>query len=251
MKKPRWLAAFCLLCAFLSGFAGLGCAGTSQDPQSPRAVISQIQNRYRSIGSFDARFIQESFSPGRLSPDVVGRGIFVYRGTCRMAWKYDSPEEQVFVILPQVAWLFSAKERQIQLFGSESLKNSVLDKLLSDNIEEAFSVEPHSIPRKDSENLLPIVLIPKSEASNIKQVTVTVNITTGQIHRVDVLDLVGRRNIIIFFDEKIPGGTELDELFEIPEDPEITVIDERGVLMSPDQLRLRVEKNTGKEQCGR
>lgn len=246
----RKVAIICLFVAFISGSTGGAHSGPVYDEGYVTNVLNRIQNRYRSVGSFDTTFIQETFSPGGLTPDSVGKGTFVYRGPCKMAWKYEEPEKQIFVILPQVVWLFSIEQKQIQLFDPASLKNSALTRVLVEDIKKSFSIESYERVGDNAGGLVSIKLTPKDESSEIKEIGLTVYEATGKIRRVDAIDLVGRKNVITLINERSPGDPGMNGLFGIPGDPEITILDETGAPVSPDRLRSQIEKSKIREKCG-
>lgn len=214
----------------------------SQDTVALEAV-ARLEKRYHTIGTFDALFVQETFSPGSLSPDSTGKGILVYRGPCNMAWKYEEPEAQVFVILPSVAWLYTIGDKQIQIFNPDSFHNSILGKTLRESIVKSFHIEGYTYVEEKGGKFLRISLSPHEKSSEIKRAILTIENTTGRIYRMETLDAVGRRNIITFTEEHVPGDRTLNALFNLPDDKNLIAVDENGQIISIDDVLMRIKRS--------
>jgi outer membrane lipoprotein carrier protein len=76
--------------------------------------LQEAQRAYRGIGSFRARFEQDSFLAA-LDAQEVSVGTVLFKKPGMMQWQYESPERQTFTLRDKTVWLYQPQVKQVMI----------------------------------------------------------------------------------------------------------------------------------------
>lgn len=216
-------------------------------------VVREIESHYEKICPFEAFFTQEVYSPGSLLPSMKARGRFLYAGRYRMKWEYEYPENQIFIILPNLSWMYVPEDKQLQVFDTESIKKTAIAAAFSEGILKYFSIR--SVTRflgngdGGGDNSIMINFEPRGKNRDIKSLSVVVDIETRKITRLESLDLVGRKNILIFKAEKHLKKVNPGE-FKLPDLAGVVILDSEGNTLDKQKIVNLINSSISKGTCG-
>jgi len=199
-------------------------AETAKTDLDLSGVIAGLQENYKEVDSYKAGFEQEIFSikQGRVLSEASG--TVIYKKPGKMVWRYEKPEEHLYIASGNTIWDYSPKEKEVYVLPmKDALYKSFL--LGLGNISEDFEVSFHSGRKMNSDGLYQLDLVPKNEAERetLGVITLYVDPETFLVKKTQMTDSFGNRNRIAFKD--METNVELaDAMFEFEPPPGVTVI---------------------------
>ncbi len=218
----------------------------------PVDIVKGIERHYRKNCPFEAVFTQEVYSPGSILPSMKAKGKFLYAGRY-MKWEYSAPEKQIFVVLPGVCWMYLPEDKQLQVFGPDFFRKSPIYAAFSEGILKVFrirSVSRYFAGGSTEEKLVHLALEARDKNSDIKNLTLIVDIESKRISRIESLDIVGRKNVLVFSEEKHLKRVNR-KAFSLPGLDDVTIIDSEGNVIKSEDLSKLIKSSGLKEFCDR
>jgi chaperone LolA len=179
------------------------------------ALAQKVQAHHERVKDLKARFVQ-TYASGLLGREVVERGTVAIKRPDRMLWKYEKPEEKLFVSDGHTSYFYVPADRQV-IVRAASGDRGVALQLLSGRSDLTGQFEIYAV--KDSANRLR--LVPRVPDADTREIVLTAD-TTGRIVALEIEDLQGNRSSFRFdavqenvgladrlFEFKIPPGVEV------------------------------------------
>ncbi len=183
---------------------------------------------------------------------MKAEGRFLYAGRY-MKWEYSAPEKQTFVVFPNLCWMYLPEDKQLQVFSPDFFRKSPIYVAFSRGILKVFqvrSVSRYFTNNSAGEDLVYLTLEARNKNTDIKNLTLIVDTESIRISRIESLDIVGRKNILIFSREKRLKRIDPGE-FNLPDLKGVTILDSEGNIMKPEDLLKLTKSNSLKEFCNR
>ncbi|MBI2821272.1 MAG: outer membrane lipoprotein chaperone LolA [Acidobacteria bacterium] len=208
-----------LVCAALAAAAAPAQAGA----QDASALAGAIQQRYRSVDSFKARFVQiyrSAFSEERES------GTLYMKKPGKMRWEYASPTEKLFVADGRKSYFYVPRDRQVIVsdWGGEAASTPLLFLLGEGDLKRDFELEFSRDEPLLSGGDSVMRLRPKVEQAGFREVLLEVKAAGAAVVRLSVIEHSGNRNDYLLqsfqanvripdqkFRFQIPKGVEIIE----------------------------------------
>ena len=185
-----------------------------------KVVLDAIQERYETVNTFRAHFIQRAYIK-LMDQTQEAEGEVVVKKPGKMKWTYKAPDPQVLVSNNQTFWLYIPEENQVTKASVQDIYTTNTPALFlsgEGKLAESFSVK--KINREVG--VLIVLLIPKLKSHDLKQLTLLVSDKNYQILGSRVYDRLGNKTEILFnniqvnvqlpesmFEFKVPEGVEL------------------------------------------
>lgn len=185
-----------------------------------KVVLDAIQERYETVNTFRAHFIQRAYIK-LMDQTQEAEGEVVVKKPGKMKWTYKAPDPQVLVSNNQTIWLYIPEENQVTKASVQDIYTTNTPALFlsgEGKLAESFSVK--KINREVG--VLIVLLIPKLKSHDLKQLTLLVSDKNYQILGSRVYDRLGNKTEILFnniqvnvqlpesmFEFKVPEGVEL------------------------------------------
>ncbi len=226
MKTSNLLSTIAiLLCLGLLAIAPAPCAGDGAAPAAPKAeglgleaMVGRLERRYRSTGSFKAKFKEQITTAGGAKRER--EGAIAYRKPGRVRWDFGPPEEETVVSDGTTLYMYQPDLNQVlETPLKRAFRSSAPAALLLGigDLERDFSASlPHSPP---ADGLLHLSLKPKTDGA---QVALALNPKTYDIAALTVTDELGNVTALEFsdlqtnvaldealFDFKVPAGADV------------------------------------------
>ena len=199
--------AFPAFLAFLAFLAPAAAASDSSD------LVARIQERYDSVRSLRADFLQETSSRAT-SLGTTAHGTVYYLKPRSMRWDYQQPQQQ-FVISGQEAWLYVPEEKTIYVYQVDKIiRSPVVLNFFSglSQLGETFQIsqlpDDPGPPKRHRLELLPLDAEMKSQVS---KVALWIEPETYRVVRIQTVDPLGNINQIILsnFQVNLPLSASL------------------------------------------
>ncbi|UCG13272.1 MAG: outer membrane lipoprotein carrier protein LolA [Deltaproteobacteria bacterium] len=207
------------LCLLLTFVASLSAAGHTHAETTTTDLVARIQQKYASIQSLRAEFVQESRSLAA-SLSTTAHGKLYFRKPRAMRWQYKEPR-QWFLVLEDKAWHYVPADMTVyeRLIRSPEVLN-----LFSglDRVRETFRIT--RLPdTPDSPMRNRLELLPLEAEFPVRKVKLWVDPTSYLVVRIQTEDPLGNLNEISFdnielnpalesnlFRLQIPDGARVD-----------------------------------------
>lgn len=184
-----------------------------------------IQERYESLKTFQADFVQELTNVA--SGEVETReGRIWFRQPSQVRWETSVPEKELLVVGPEYAWDYIEDEELVLKYSVVSLLDSkTILRFISGqaNIKEDFVVKSEwpgadEVREKWGKGLTVLQLVPKEAEPGMVLAFIGVEPDTGLLRQVMIVDFYGNGNELRLSNVEL--GIELGEdmfSFEPPE----------------------------------
>jgi len=193
-------------------------------------VVKNLQQNYESIKTYRAEFEQEVFSLNRGKVISRGAGKVLYKDPGKMAWRYQEPEEHLYVTMGDTIWDYSPAEKTAYVMPVENaLYKSFL--LGLGDIEKDFEVSFHAGTPRNREGNFQVDLVPrdKTEREAVGRITLYIDPQSSMVVSTEMKDALGNVNRIKF--KKVETNVEIkDRAFRFKPPPGTRVI-EAGEMM--------------------
>ncbi|HLJ75384.1 MAG TPA: outer membrane lipoprotein chaperone LolA [Thermoanaerobaculia bacterium] len=179
------------------------------------AYPSQIDQAATAIAGTEAAFTQK-FTPKGFTNSQIESGSVIFGTLPMMRWTYTKPEEKVFVFDGTTSWFYVAADKQVTTASIDDRRRAELPFLLIG--------DPASRDRlfvvKESGNV--VTLQPKVATSAIRSVTLTLDLNTHLIQRLEYSDREGNRTEFDFSNYQRRAATS--DLFRFTPPPGVQVV---------------------------
>jgi outer membrane lipoprotein carrier protein len=179
------------------------------------ALAQKVQAHHERVKDLKARFVQ-TYASGLLGREVVERGTLAIKRPDRMLWKYEKPEEKLFVSDGHTSYFYVPADRQVIVRAATGDRGVALQ-LLSGRSDLTAQFEV--FPVKDAPDR--IRLVPRVPDADTREIVLTAD-ASGRIVGLDIEDLQGNRSSFRFdsvqenvgladrmFEFKVPPGVEV------------------------------------------
>ncbi|MCX7822360.1 MAG: outer membrane lipoprotein carrier protein LolA [Syntrophobacterales bacterium] len=252
-KVQKWISKILfLLPIFAILTTSQGSFAQPSDIKEAVKILKSIEQRYHSIPYFSADFIQQIYPPHTTSPSSEAVGRFIFSKPCLMRWEYTSPDEQIVITYPSIGWLYSVRDKEVQVFDTTEFYKSVVARAFLKSILDSFdvigwSVIPSDSSPQDSETI-GIILKPKGDSAQIAQVELIVKKQDSQITRIIGEDLAGTRNVLIFTKQHWNNSPSPDA-FMPSFSKDVTISNDKGETISYDIFMRQFQEKKGVLNC--
>ena len=188
------LIALCLVPTF-------GAVSMAADPLPAEDLPDLIQQRYESLKTFQADFVQELTNVA--SGEVETReGRIWYKQPSQVRWETATPEKELLVVGPEYAWDYIEDEELAIKYGVATLLDSkTILRFISGqaNIKEDFVVKTEwqgadEVRAKWGKGFTVLQLIPKEAEPGMVLAFIGVEPDTGLLRQVMIVDFYGNGN---------------------------------------------------------
>lgn len=188
---------------------------------TPAELLDKIQARCVDLNTLKAEFIQKTqiVTAGPLKNEEK-KGVMYLKRPDKMRWDYKKEDYHIISDGNKI-WFYDKKQKQVMIGKLERFFNKrLLISLFLDikNVSRLFTMN-----LKEEEKGIKLMLIPKASGLNLKVITVWITKKDYQIRRVQLTDLYGNVNTLIF--NKIVYNPKLkNAFFFLKTPPEVEVI---------------------------
>ena len=178
----------------------LASVSSAKQNDTLEKVIDNIQNKYESIETFHADFVQEA-EVKVLETVERAHGEVWFKKPGNMRWDYHRPTKDKIVSNGDTIWYYNEAEKQVVESSYDNLKGeSNSTTLLSGlaNIKELFNYKFATIENKKPETNDLIELSPKdsSEEGTFDQIIISVNKSNSLVDKIYLYDPFGNLTTI-------------------------------------------------------
>jgi outer membrane lipoprotein carrier protein len=190
-------------------------ASSAEEGARALALAKKVQAHHQTVKDLKARFVQ-TYVSGLLGREVVERGSVAIKRPDRMLWKYERPEEKIFVSDGRTSYFYVPADRQVIVRDAAGNQGVALH-LLSGRSDLLREFQVFSVPEAANR----LRLIPQKEDAEVSELVLEAE-PSGRIVWLEILDLQGNRSAFRFEDVKENVGLS-DRLFqfEIPKGVEV------------------------------
>jgi len=172
-------------------------------------VLDKVQRFYETIHSLKASFVQKVTLPeGKIE---VSYGKVWIEKPGKMKWIYERPERFFIVSNGKKIYIYYPEEKQVLVFP---YKKSISSKLALEfingraKIEKDLKLESFKVL---NENYWKLNFIPFKKDSLIEKLSLTVNLNTGEVREISLVQSTGEKIDLLF--KKIAYNIELPPNF--------------------------------------
>jgi len=191
-----YISCVAMLCALLIPFAAIAA-----EPVAPEDLPDLIQQRYETLKTFQADFVQELTNVA--SGEVETReGKIWFRQPSQVRWETTKPENELLVVGPEYAWNYIEDEELAIKYSVASLLDSkTILRFISGqaNIKEDFVVKTEwqgadAVRERWGKGFTVLQLVPKEAEPGMVLAFVGVESDTGLLRQVMIVDFYGNGN---------------------------------------------------------
>ncbi len=181
----------------------------------PDDIVSKLQQKYETISTIEADFVQEATSKAMKRSDT-SEGRVYFKKPGKMRWEYRKPLQDLIVSNGKTIWVYQpdlaqAIEKPFDA-GASVLATDFLSGI--GDLKKNFKV-------KVADNGT-ITLVPKDPGENIRKITLSLD-PGGLVRKTTIDDAFGNETSITF--KNLKTNTELkDSLFEFKPPKGVTIV---------------------------
>ncbi|MBG0789993.1 MAG: outer membrane lipoprotein carrier protein LolA [Desulfovibrionaceae bacterium] len=176
-------------------------AAMAADPVSAEDLPDLIQQRYESLNTFQADFVQEltNVASGEVE---VRKGRIWFKQPSQVRWETAEPEKELLVVGPEFAWDYIEDEKLAIKYDVATLLDSkTILRFISGqaNIKEDFVVKTEwqgadEVRAKWGKGFTVLQLVPKEAEPGMVLAFIGVEPDTGLLRQVMIVDFYGNGN---------------------------------------------------------
>ncbi len=198
------------------------CLAAETGAADLEGIIDGLQESYRSMKDYRARFLQETRIKAYPHPQKSSGEVF-YKKPGKMRWNYDEPERREIVTDGKTLWMYTPSLSQVIKTDFDAVNRSRLARVFISgmgDLRKDFRIKLlDSGPRDETFRLL---LTPKKEKEALKSIVLTVDGETFNILGTETTDIYDNVTVVKFSDLEMNG--EIDDSvfrFKVPEGVEV------------------------------
>jgi outer membrane lipoprotein carrier protein len=176
------------------------------EASSALRLAQRIQAHHSEVKDMQARFVQ-TYSSGLLGREVVERGSLMVKRPHRMLWKYERPEEKVFVSDGKMSYFYVPADRQVVVRDATGDRGVALQ-ILSGHSDLLAEFQVFAVDGSSDR----VRLVPRRADAEVGEVVIEAD-GVGRVRWIEIVDLQGNRSSFRFEDVKENKGLS-DRLFE-------------------------------------
>ncbi len=203
----------------------------AQDAVSPDDMPDLIQQRYESLKTFQADFVQEltNVSSGEVEERT---GRIWFKQPSQVRWETDVPEKELLTVGPEYAWNYiESEELAIKYSVSSLLDSKTIIRFISGqaNLKEDFIVKTEwqgadIVRDKWGKGFIVLQLVPKEAEPGMVLAYIGVEPKTGLLRQVMIVDFYGNGNELRLTNVKLDVNVSADMFSFTP--PEGTQVED-------------------------
>lgn len=221
----RYSACFVFSCFLLVATA------RAQDVIAPDDIPDLIQQRYESLKTFQAEFVQEltNVSSGEVD---IRKGRIWFKQPSQVRWETVDPEKELLIVGPEYAWDYIEDEELAIKYSVASLLDSkTILRFISGqaNLKEDFIVKSEwqgaeAVRDKWGKGFTVLQLVPKEAEPGMVLAYIGAEPDTGLLRQVMIVDFYGNGNELRLSDVELdvdlpsetfvftpPEGTQIED----------------------------------------
>lgn len=177
--------------------------------QDAAAIVGRLQEKYNSITSIKADFVQEVTSKGM--PSMKSEGKVWLKKPGKMRWEYSKPAKDLIVSDGKTIWLFQPDLNQVIEKPAASSATTMATDFLSGigRIDKEFEVKVAEL--ESAHHVL--ILTPRQEQQGLKKLILEVNRESYIVEKTVITDHFGNQTSVTFGNVKLNAKVK-DSLFK-------------------------------------
>lgn len=218
-------------CAALMAVCLLATAVQAAEVVNPEDMPDLIQQRYETLKTFKADFVQELTNVASGEVDER-KGQIWFKQPSQVRWDTEQPEKELLVMGPEVAWNYiESEELALKYNVSSILDSKTILRFISGkaNLKEDFVIRAdwegaEQVKEKWGRSYTVLKLIPKEAEPGMVLAYVGVEPDTGLLRQVMIVDFYGNGNELRLSDVELnvdltedmftftpPAGTQIED----------------------------------------
>lgn len=174
--------------------------------QAADAVAASVQKRYAGVVSMRADFTQ--VLTHQESGSVEDRtGVLYFAEPLKVRWETKSPIPELLLITPEAVWNAFLDEDMAYKYTPDMTEESgSIVRVITgkSNLEKDFIIE-----NKGTKNgIATLLLFPRNPSQSMTEAELSVEVATGNIKHVTIVDFFNNRNAITFTSQELNPGLD-------------------------------------------
>jgi outer membrane lipoprotein carrier protein len=179
------------------------------------ALARKIQAHHSAVRDLRGHFVQ-TYTSGLLGRTVIERGALAIKRPDRMLWRYEKPEEKLFVSDGHTSYFYVPADRQV-IVKDIAGEQGVAFSLLSGRKDLLGEFQIYAVPGSADQ----VRLIPKAADPETREIVMTAA-PSGRITALEITDVQGNHSAFRFEDiEENAGLPDALFTFKIPRGVEV------------------------------
>jgi outer membrane lipoprotein carrier protein len=159
------------------------------------ASAGEIDRAVAALSGSEASFVHR-FTPKGFKSGQVESGTVIFGNLPQMRWSYSRPEQKLFVFDGSRSWFYIPAEKQVTVIDLDENSRAEMPFLL---LGDPVARDRNFVVRETSRGGSTVVTLqPRSAASKIRSVTVTISAAAHLIQRVEYSDREGNQTSFDF-----------------------------------------------------
>ena len=157
---------------------------------SAQSKLQRLETTIKKIEPFTCHFTQVYFDAFQ-NREAVSEGLFSFKQPGLMKWEYQSPEEMLFIVGSQTAWLYDPILENVTIQDLDQVSGIRTMRFLSKNesISQHFKeTKPKTEYLDKVKNLESIFLVPIEKNQSLAELQLAYNPKKNQIHQFVLVD---------------------------------------------------------------
>jgi outer membrane lipoprotein carrier protein len=171
-------------------------------------VVSGLDDNFQKISAYQASFTQEITSEQFGKTISKGAGELSYSKPGKMAWRYTSPEQHLYITDGKTLWDYAPASKQAMKMKLDEALSSNLPKSFlfgMGKLKDQFDLSFAADQAKDKVSVYHLLLTPKKEEDRaaLGVIELFVDAKTMLVQEAITKDLMGNQNILRFSNIKV------------------------------------------------
>lgn len=182
----------------------------------PDDIVSKLQQKYETVATIEADFVQEATSKAMKRSDT-SEGRVYFKKPGKMRWEYKKPLEDLIVSNGKTIWVFQPDLAQ----AIEKPFDAGASGLATDFLSGIGDLKKNFKVKAADGNI--VTLIPNDPGESIRKITLMLDSKTGLIKKTTIDDAYGNETSITF--KNMKTNIEIkDALFEFKPMKGVTIV---------------------------
>lgn len=181
----------------------------------PEDLVSKLQQKYETISTIEADFVQEATSKAMKRSDTSDGKVY-FKKPGKMRWEYKQPLQDLIISNGKTVWVYQPDLSQ----AIEKPFDAGAAGLATDFLSGIGDLKKNFKVKVADDNT--ITLVPRDAGENIKKITLALD-SNGLVRKTTIDDAYGNETSITF--KNMKTNTELkDSLFEFKPPKGVTIV---------------------------